>query len=180
MALSLLAGTTAHLVLELGLACAYPLPTATHQLLQLLAQPLNSPLPPRLCLSQALRVGANWRSVIPALAKAVVLHKEEAQVAKVCAGILLCSTCCPGLLSAASVCHWMHQHAARDRPSLPATVPQARLDAAGAAATAAFHVCPNLALLIEAMLAHPPEQWEERCPLQPGEGVKTGGLAHSK
>lgn len=31
---------------------------------------------------QALRVGANWRSVIPALAKAVVLHKEQGPVPK--------------------------------------------------------------------------------------------------
>jgi DNA ligase-1 len=93
-------------------------------------------------LVQALRVGANWRSVIPALAKAVVLHKEGGQV------------------------------------------PKLRLDAAAAAATAAFHVCPNLALLIEAMLAHPAEEWEERCPLQPGVPIKpmlakicSGGLA---
>lgn len=58
----------------------------------------------------------------------------------------------------------------RPPPSHPSPL-QARLDAAAAAATAAFHVCPNLALLVEAMLAHPPEQWEERCPLQPGERV---------
>ncbi len=34
-------------------------------------------------LVQNLRVGANWRSVIPALAKAIVLHKEAKSVAKV-------------------------------------------------------------------------------------------------
>lgn len=33
-------------------------------------------------LVQALRVGANWRSVLPALAKAVVVHKEGAKVPK--------------------------------------------------------------------------------------------------
>lgn len=53
-------------------------------------------------------------------------------------------------------------------PRALARLPQARLDAAAAAATAAFHVCPNLQLLADAMLAHPVEQWEERCPLTPG------------
>lgn len=46
---------------------------------------------------------------------------------------------------------------------------QGRLDAAAAAATAAFHVCPNLQLLADAMRAHPFEEWEARCPLTPGQ-----------
>ena len=71
-------------------------------------------------------MGANWRSVIPALAKAAVLHREGAKA------------------------------------------PKARLDQAAAAATAAFHVCPNLQLLVDVMLAHPPEELQQRCPLTPG------------
>ena len=71
-------------------------------------------------------MGANWRSVIPALAKAAVLHREGPKA------------------------------------------PKARLDQAAAAATAAFHVCPNLQLLVDVMLAHPPEEWQQRCPLTPG------------
>lgn len=57
---------------------------------------------------------------------------------------------------------------------LPASwpLPQAQLDAAAAAATAAFHVCPNLRLLAAAMLAHPPDRWEEACPLAPGVPIK--------
>ncbi|KAL4419767.1 hypothetical protein ABPG75_006865 [Micractinium tetrahymenae] len=81
-------------------------------------------------LIQALRVGANWRSVIPAIGRAVLLHREGAKL------------------------------------------PKARLDAAAAAATAAFHVCPNLSLLIEVLLGHPLEEWQQRCSLQPGIPIK--------
>lgn len=45
---------------------------------------------------------------------------------------------------------------------------QAHLDQAAAAATAAFHVCPSLQLLTDAMLAHPTEDWQQRCSLTPG------------
>ncbi|KAL4435464.1 hypothetical protein ABPG77_006226 [Micractinium sp. CCAP 211/92] len=81
-------------------------------------------------LIQALRVGANWRSVIPAIGRAVLLHREGAKV------------------------------------------PKARLDAAAAAATAAFHVCPNLSLLLEALMGHPLEEWQQCCSLQPGIPIK--------
>ena len=52
--------------------------------------------------------------------------------------------------------------------SAPRLLPQARLDAAGAAATAAYHVCPNLDLLVAAMQEGPLEELEQRCPLTPG------------
>ncbi|GAB4816048.1 hypothetical protein N2152v2_003094 [Parachlorella kessleri] len=78
-------------------------------------------------LVQALRVGANWRSVIPALAKAVLLHREG---------------------------------------------PKARLDAVGAAATSAFHVCPNLEQLVAAMVEGPLEELEARCTMTPGVPIK--------
>lgn len=41
-------------------------------------------------------MGANWRSVIPALAKAVVLHKEGGRMPKVCVGIFLVFELLPG------------------------------------------------------------------------------------
>ncbi len=52
-------------------------------------------------VSQALRVGANWRSVIPALAKAVVLHKEKGPVPKASKVLVCCEvgqSCRPQLL----------------------------------------------------------------------------------
>lgn len=58
----------------------------------------------------------------------------------------------------------------------PAARPQARLDMAAAAATAAFHVCPNLSLLADTMLAHPPQEWQQRCPLTPGELLARGAM----
>ena len=136
-------------------------------------------------LVQNLRVGANWRSVVPALAKAVVLHKEGGRVAKVGSRCLLCTVShraylLSGFSSACLPRSGMPQClASRLCPSRPPAylhggVPmvcmQARLDQAAAAATTAFHVCPDLRLLCDAMLAHPTEEWEQRCLLTPGEG----------
>ena len=139
------------------------------------------PVPCPTALLQALRVGANWRSVIPALAKAMVLHKEGAQAPKVSMGRHALA-CRPAVRSQPrpAVCPSCATRESPGPPRLtgsqlhlrlhrPSSRTQARLDAAAAAATAAFHVCPNLALLIDVMLAHPPEEWEERCPLHPGE-----------
>ncbi|KAL6766970.1 LIG6 [Auxenochlorella protothecoides x Auxenochlorella symbiontica] len=82
-------------------------------------------------LVQGLRVGASWRSVIPALARAVLMHVEGT-------------------------------------PRLP----RARLDAAAAAATAAFHVCPSLDLLCAAMRSHPVEELERHVGLVAGVPIK--------
>ncbi|KFM27440.1 DNA ligase 1 [Auxenochlorella protothecoides] len=82
-------------------------------------------------LVQGLRVGASWRSVIPALARAVLMHVEGT-------------------------------------PRLP----RVRLDAAAAAATAAFHVCPSLDLLCAAMRSHPVEELERHVGLVAGVPIK--------
>ncbi|PSC70071.1 DNA ligase [Micractinium conductrix] len=87
-------------------------------------------------LVQALRVGASWRTVIPALGKAAVLHRAAVP------------------------------------PADGQALPKAQLDAAAAAATAAFHVCPNMPQLINCLLDHPPEEWQVRCPLMPGVPIK--------
>ena len=110
-------------------------------------------------LVQALRVGANWRSVVPAVAKAFVIHSVQAEaLAKI-----LKKEASPSTSAAA---------AAQQPPPLPAVPPKAQLDAASTAAIAAFHVCPNLDLLIEAMHAGPMHTLEERCRLTPGVPIK--------
>ncbi|KAK9829240.1 hypothetical protein WJX72_004715 [[Myrmecia] bisecta] len=81
-------------------------------------------------LVQNLRVGANWRSVIGALARAVVVHQE---------GLAL---------------------------------PKARLDAAAAAASNAFHLCPSLDILVPALVEGGVDELERRCTLTPGVPLK--------
>lgn len=110
-------------------------------------------------LVRNLRVGSSWRSVVPALARSITLHKEGAQAPKV--------GCCrwgqAGRNSIPRACAVAHPGA------LASLLPsQARLDAAAAAAAAAFHVCPDLQRLVAAMVAHPVEEWRERCPMTPG------------
>ncbi len=46
---------------------------------------------------------------------------------------------------------------------------QEQLDSVGAAASAAFHVCPNLERVVGVMLEGPLEELESRCSLTPGE-----------
>ncbi|KAL0029207.1 hypothetical protein WJX79_003015 [Trebouxia sp. C0005] len=77
-----------------------------------------------------LRVGANWRSVIGAMARAVVLHREGPRV------------------------------------------PKARLDAAATAASEAYHVCPNLDILVPALVEGGIDELEKRCALTPGVPLK--------
>jgi hypothetical protein len=139
-------------------------------------------------LVRNLRVGANWRSVVPALARAVVLHLEGPRVGKVRPGLRgstvnpACRSCgftrtcssLPGSRVAYSPGIWLAQPIGTD--AAPAARPQARLDMAAAAATAAFHVCPNLSLLADTMLAHPPQEWQQRCPLTPGELLARGAM----
>lgn len=110
-------------------------------------------------LVQALRVGANWRTVIPALARAVLLHREAPPALSAAiedAG---------GVGSAGSPT----SPAGRRAAPLPS---KAQLDAAGAAAAAAFHVCPNLELLIKAMLEHPLSELGEHISPTPGVPIK--------
>lgn len=147
---------------------------------------------------QNLRVGANWRSIVPALGKAALLHREGPRLPKArggCsselgAGGLALRVAAPLRLHLLGL-HCSQPHAQPSRfcgcrcilmpMSTPLPLPhwraQARLDAARDAATAAFHLCPNLGLLLDAMLAHPPEEWEARCPLTPGaqQGWVAGG-----
>ncbi|KAH7616567.1 putative DNA ligase 6 [Nannochloris sp. 'desiccata'] len=113
-------------------------------------------------LVQALRVGANWRSVVPALAKAVVIHSIQAETL----ADFLEKEASPSTSSAAAA------GIAQQPQPLPAIPPKAQLDAAATAAIAAFHVCPNLDLLIEAMHAGPMQTLEERCRLTPGVPIK--------
>ncbi|DBB01067.1 hypothetical protein WJX77_004280 [Trebouxia sp. C0004] len=77
-----------------------------------------------------LRVGANWRSVIGAMARAVVMHREGPRV------------------------------------------PKARLDAAATAASEAYHVCPNLDILVPALVEGGIDELEKRCALTPGVPLK--------
>ncbi|KAK9865080.1 hypothetical protein WJX84_011403 [Apatococcus fuscideae] len=81
-------------------------------------------------LVQNLRVGANWRSVIGALARAIVIHQQGPRV------------------------------------------PKQRLEAAATAASAAFHQCPNLDILVPAMVDGGIDELEKRCALTPGVPLK--------
>lgn len=74
-----------------------------------------------------LRVGANWRSVIPGLARAFVAHEKGAKASK------------------------------------------AEMDAASAKVSEAFHLCPNLGVLIPALMEGGLEELERRCTLKAGE-----------
>lgn len=119
-------------------------------------------------LVQALRVGANWRSVIPALAKAIVIHEaqvkagyyaiEQDGVAPNSGGFKISDD----------------SNDAAAAPTLGSVgIPsKAELDAAGHAAVAAFHMCPDLKVLIEAMRAGPMDLLQSRCPLKPGIPIK--------
>ena len=110
-------------------------------------------------LVQALRVGANWRSVVPALAKAILIHSVQADAIKA----YLEEESAPS------------SSTAPPRPpsmTLPSIPPKFELDAAAAAASAAFHVCPNLDLLIAAMLEGPMSTLQERCRLTFGVPIK--------
>lgn len=73
-----------------------------------------------------LRVGANWRSVIPGLARAFVLHEKGKNASK------------------------------------------ADMDAASAKVSEAFHLCPNLGVLIPALREGGLEELERRCTLKAG------------
>ena len=81
-----------------------------------------------------LRVGANWRSVIPGLARAFVYHDKGLNVSK------------------------------------------AVLDAASVTVTEAFHMCPNLDLLIQALREGGLDELHQRCTLKAG---KTCSLSAS-
>ena len=73
-----------------------------------------------------LRVGANWRSVIPGLARAFVAHEKGSKASK------------------------------------------AEMDAASAKVSEAFHLCPNLGVLIPALMEGGLEELERRCTLKAG------------
>ena len=73
-----------------------------------------------------LRVGANWRSVIPGLARAFVLHEKGPKATK------------------------------------------GEMDAASAKVSEAFHLCPNLGVLIPALMEGGLEELERRCTLKAG------------
>lgn len=113
-------------------------------------------------LVQALRVGANWRSVVPALAKAFVIHSVQADALA------------EFLEKEASLSTSSAAAAGKDQQpqALPAVPPKAQLDAASTAAIGAFHVCPNLDLLIDAMHAGPMHTLEDRVRLTPGVPIK--------
>ena len=73
-----------------------------------------------------LRVGANWRSVIPGLARAFVLHEKGGSASK------------------------------------------AEMDSASAKVSEAFHLCPNLDVLIPALREGGLAELERRCTLKAG------------
>ena len=73
-----------------------------------------------------LRVGANWRSVMPGLARAFLLHEKGPHVSK------------------------------------------AEMDAASAQVSEAFHLCPNLDVLVPALQAGGLAELERRCTLKAG------------
>lgn len=78
---------------------------------------------------QNLRVGANWRSVIGPMARAVAIHREGPRC------------------------------------------PKATLDKAAAAATAAYHLCPSLDVLVPALLEGDPTALDRLCAMRPGINV---------
>jgi DNA ligase 1 len=105
-------------------------------------------------LVQNLRVGANWRSVVPALARAVVIHQTQAEA----------------LTQYLSVPEGTEPRTQRGLPPPPS---KTDLDAAAAAAVAAFHVCPNLDMLVSALLdGEPVQEVYRRCKLTPGIPLK--------
>ena len=128
-------------------------------------------------LVQALRVGANWRSIVPAIGKAMCIHSYQTEINN---GLL------SGIGSAASAVADQQtttttttdassspkQKQSKSFPSIPGVSlplpPKSEIDAAGEAASAAFHVCPDLDLLITAMQEGPMSTLEQRCRLTPG------------
>ncbi|KXZ42596.1 hypothetical protein GPECTOR_132g608 [Gonium pectorale] len=103
-----------------------------------------------------LRVGANWRSVLGPLGRAVLIHRRTQAAAAAAA-----SSAAAAVGSSASV--------SAAPPPLPS---KAELDAAASAVVAAYHLCPCFELLVPALLEDGPEGLERRCVLTPGVPLK--------
>ncbi|MEW5298883.1 MAG: hypothetical protein WDW36_001957 [Sanguina aurantia] len=99
-------------------------------------------------LIQNLRVGANWRSVIGPLARAVAIHQANSPGATGPPGA--------GAHGAGSV----------------GACSKATLDAAVAAVTAAFHTCPSFDVLVPTLLEGGWQALAARCIITPGIPVK--------
>jgi ATP-dependent DNA ligase len=98
-----------------------------------------------------LRVGAGWRSVVPAIARAVAMHQHQ-QAAAAAAG---------------------NGGDAAGAGAVQTLPPKAALDAAAAAATTAFQVCPDLALFAGALLAGPAAGVAARLPPRAGTPIRS-------
>lgn len=119
-------------------------------------------------LIMCLRVGAGYRSVLPPLAKAALLHRSMLQEAasKGCPGPAAAAAASGGedgelQSAAAAAAAATAAHAA----SSVGRVSKTRLDAAGAAVLAAYHRCPNIEVITDVLLTDGPEALEARVQL---------------
>ena len=118
-------------------------------------------------LIQNLRVGANWRSVVPALAKAVKIHGiQKCKMNQILDQIRNHDTnisCLDNLSGDGELIRLIKE-------PLPSVPSKEMLDAVASSATAAFHCCPNLDLFIDALLYDDTDvgQVHKRCTITPG------------
>jgi ATP-dependent DNA ligase len=118
-------------------------------------------------LIMCLRVGAGYRSVLPPLAKAALLHRSmllEAASKDATAAAAADGSAQPTAAAAAA--------AAACAASSVSRVSKAQLDAASAAVLAAYHRCPNIQIIADVLMTHGPEALEQQVQLSCGVPVK--------
>ncbi|GIL67667.1 hypothetical protein Vafri_21003, partial [Volvox africanus] len=110
-----------------------------------------------------LRVGANWRSVLGPLGRAVLMHRRGGAAAAA-------TTSCRHY--AAASCSGSGARGGTAGGSGQSTITKAELDAAAAAVVEAYHLCPNFEILVPALLEGGVEGLRTRCVLTPGIPIK--------
>jgi len=115
-------------------------------------------------LIQCLRVGAGYRSVLPPLAKAALLHRS--MLAKAANQAATSPSALDSAQAATPVTAAVHAASSVKRVS------KAQLDAASAAVLAAYHRCPNIQVIADVLMSSGPEALHDRVQLSCGVPVK--------
>ncbi|KAG2439579.1 hypothetical protein HXX76_004931 [Chlamydomonas incerta] len=128
-----------------------------------------------------LRVGANWRSVLAPLGRAILLHQRAATMtahadgAAAAAAVPLPPPPAPGKGGRGGGGGGSKAAVARQRGAAAAAAlgcSKAELEAAGAAVLEAYHTCPNFEILVPVLLQHGIEGLRSRCGLTLGVPLK--------
>jgi ATP-dependent DNA ligase len=123
-------------------------------------------------LIQCLRIGAGYRSVLPPLAKAALLHRSmlldaaaSPRAGDSSSGLGTRSAPDPAAAAAAAA-------AAMNAASSARGISKAQLDAASASVLAAYHRCPNIDIIAGVLMQSGPEALDSQVALSCGVPVK--------